>query len=234
MVYGETGTFPLKVDIEPRIISYWTNLIDFNTNRLSNMMYHILNTLFELRRCKSKWLENIKSLITKNGYGNIWTNSNDFSRKWFRSSFKQKVKDQYLQTWNSLVSKSSSGVNYKIFKNEFGLNDYFLKLNNKQCRILTAFRTRNHKLPVETGRWNNTPLSDRICHLCQSDIGDEFHFIMKCTFFNDQRLRYIKPYYRNHPNVCKMSELMNHPDKNTLKNLTSFVELIMKTVTNTV
>ena len=70
MVYGETGTFPLKIDIESRIISYWTNLIDFNTNRLSNMIYHILNTLNEMKSCKSKWLENIKSLLTT-----LWHNS---------------------------------------------------------------------------------------------------------------------------------------------------------------
>ena len=230
MVYGETGTFPLRVDTEPRIISYWTKLIDYNTNRLSNMMYNILYTLYELRRCKSKWLTTIKTLITKNGFGNIWMNPNDFPRKWFQSSFKQKIKDQYIQEWNSLVSISSSGVNYKIFKNQFGLNNYFLKLNNKQCRILTAFRTRNHKLPVETGRWNNTPLSERICHLCQTEVGDEFHFVLKCNFFNDQRTRYIKPYYRNRPNVCKMSELLNHPDQTVLQNLTSFVEIIMKSV----
>ena len=230
MVYGETGTFPLRVDTEPRIISYWTKLIDFNTNRLSNMMYNILYTLYELRRCKSKWLTTIKTLITKNGFGNIWMNPNDFPRKWFQSSFKQKIKDQYIQEWNSLVSISSSGVNYKIFKNQFGLNNYFLKLNNKQCRILTAFRTRNHKLPVETGRWNNTPLSERICHFCQTEVGDELHFVLKCNFFNDQRTRYIKPYYRNRPNVCKMSELLNHPDQTVLQNLTSFVEIIMKSV----
>ena len=152
MVYGETGVFPLKVDIETRIISYWTKLIDFNSNRLSNMVYLILHALFEQRRCKSKWLENIKMLITKNGYGNIWAYPNDFSREWFRSSLKQKaIKDQYLQYWDSLISLSSSGVNYRLFKNKFGLNNYFLELNNKQCRILTAFRTRNHRLPVEMG-----------------------------------------------------------------------------------
>ena len=83
MVYGETGTFPLEIDIESRTISYWTNLIDFNTNRLSNMIYHILNTIYEMKSCKSKWLENIKSLLTKNGFGNIWTDPNELSRNGF-------------------------------------------------------------------------------------------------------------------------------------------------------
>ena len=59
------------------------------------------------------------------------------------------------------------------------------------------------------------------------------HFLFKCTFFDNERLRLIKPYYRNRPNTCKMSELMNHQDKSVLRNLTSFVDIIMKNVTNT-
>ena len=65
MVYGETGLFPLKDDIEARIIFHWTKLIDFNSKRLSNMVHLILHTLFEQRRCKPKWLENVKMLVMK-------------------------------------------------------------------------------------------------------------------------------------------------------------------------
>ena len=203
MVYGETDTFSTKIDIETRIISFWTNLIDFKTNRLSNMVYHILNTLYELRTCKTKWLDYIKSLLTINRFGNIWINHYDLPRKWIHLSFKQTEKDLYLQSWDSLVNKSSGAANYRIFKNKFGLNKNYHLLNNKQCRILTAFRTRNHRLPVETGRWNNTPLNGRICNLCRSDIGDEFHFVLKCDFFKDQRLKLIRPYYRNRSNSCQ-------------------------------
>ena len=67
-----------------------------------------------------------------------------------------------------------------------GSNNYFLlfiQLNNKQCRILTAFRTRNHRLSVEMGRWNSTPLNERLCHFCQDEVGDEFHTSLKCKFF---------------------------------------------------
>ena len=30
------------------------------------------HTLFEQRKCKSKWLENIKNLVMSNGFANIW------------------------------------------------------------------------------------------------------------------------------------------------------------------
>ena len=171
-----------------------------------------------------------KNLVTHNGYANVWLSQSCPNKDWFRISFKQKVKDQYLQHWFSLINSSSSGITYRIFKNQYGINKYFSILNNSQCRILTAFRTRNHRLPIEVGRWGNIPISERICHLCKSEIGDEFHYIFKCTSFNDERKSYTKAYFRNHPNTYKMNELMNSTNTLVLKQLTCFTEKIMKTL----
>ena len=168
--------------------------------------------------------------MTHNGYANVWLSQSCLNKDWFHISFKQKVKDQYLQHWYSLINSSSNGITYRIFKNQYGINKYFSILNNPQCRILTAFRTRNHRLPIEVGRWGNIPISERICHLCKSEIGDEFHYIFKCTSFNDERNSYIKPYFRNHPNTYKMYELLNSIYTLVLKQLTFFTEKLMKTL----
>lgn len=150
----------------------------------------------------------------------------DINLKWFKNSFKQKLRDQYIQNWNSLVEKSSSGLNYRIFKNTFEMNYYFSFLPNKYCQLLTAFRTRNHRLPIETGRWSSTPLSERICKLCNLEIGDEFHYILKCSILNDQRMQLVKPFYRVRPNAIKFHSLMNHRNKVVIKNLCKFIEVI--------
>ena len=47
MVYGECGAYPLKIDIQARLISFWNNLIEFNSSRLSTMVYSVLHILFE-------------------------------------------------------------------------------------------------------------------------------------------------------------------------------------------
>ena len=47
----------------------------------------------------------------------------------------------------------------------------------------------------ETGRWYNISRNDRLCHLCDSnDIGGEFHYVMTCSFFHNER-KYYLPYY---------------------------------------
>lgn len=153
---------------------------------------------------------------------------NNFNAKWIELSLKQRLKDSYLQKWNALVKQSSSGINYRIFKESFKLNNYFTFMSNRQCRILTSFRTRNHRLPIELGRWTGKPLGERLCERCKLEIGDEYHYVLKCSYFKDERLKYIKPYYRLHPNTLKFSQLMNSECKITIRNLCSFVELIMK------
>ena len=148
--------------------------------------------------------------------------------KWFTAAFKRKLHDQYLQTWSSLVDQASSGKNYRLFKESFKMNKYFSFLPAKYCRILTAFRTRNHRLTIETGRWSSIPISERICQLCNADIGDEYHYIMQFSFFSEQRRRFIKPYYTRKINTIKFNELMNHNSKSVIRNLSFFIEIIIK------
>ena len=96
---------------------------------------------------------------------------------WLKHTVKRILCDQYLQQWNSEKCNSSRGINYRMFKHDFKLENYLLKLSTKNARILCKFRTGNVKLPLETGRWFNI---ERICHLCNSDVGDELQYIFNC------------------------------------------------------
>ena len=181
MVYGELGTYPLFVDIQSRMISFWCKVNSNGKNDIAKTIYDLIYHLNEKGKLNSPWLNHIiyiKKIIHINGFGNVWTSQNEVNSKWFAKAFKQKLKDQYIQTWNALVNQSSSGKNYQIFKDTFTRNKYFTFLSNKNCRLLTALRTRNHHFPIEIGRWTSTPLNERICNLCQTDVGDEFqiHF----------------------------------------------------------
>ena len=116
MVYGEVGAYPITLEIHVRIISFWTKLEKgLLENKLSSQLYLVICSLHEQGKYKFKWLENIKQLLDKNGFGNFWQLSNEINVKWLVLSFKQKLKDQFLQNWNSLVEKASSGTNHRIF-----------------------------------------------------------------------------------------------------------------------
>ncbi len=74
---------------------------------------------------------------------------------------------------------------------------------------LLKFRTSNHKLPIEVGRWNNIDIPDRKCTICNlGDLGDEYHYIFNCTFFTDERRTYINKRWYVRPNILKFQNLM--------------------------
>ncbi len=49
-----------------------------------------------------------------------------------------------------------------------------------------AYRCGLLPLSIETGRWGNIPLEDRICKMCDSlVVEDEYHFIFHCSLYNN-------------------------------------------------
>ena len=208
MVYGEAGDYLLFIDIQTRIISFWTKLGDNGTNDTAITLHKVIYYLREKRLLKSTWLDNIKHLIYSNGFGHVWESHNEMNRKWFVEAVKQKLKDQYKQTWSSLVEQSSSDKNYRIFNDSFEIHSYFSCLNNRESRLLTAFRTGNYRLPIETGRWASIPLNERTCGLWIDDRGDEFHYIMRFSYLGDLRKKFVKPYlvYRKNVNILKFNK----------------------------
>jgi len=74
------------------------------------------------------------------------------------------------------MEKSSRGNTYKLF----GLDSYPLKLHKGDIITICKLRTSNFKLPIETGRWSNVPIHERICTLCsENKIGYEFHYLFE-------------------------------------------------------
>jgi hypothetical protein len=57
---------------------------------------------------------------------------------------KQRLEDQFLQNWNSLVQNSPKAINYKTFKTEFKYEEYFniynIQLNCILFGVLSLYR----------------------------------------------------------------------------------------------
>jgi hypothetical protein len=102
---------------------------------------------------------------------------------------KQNLTDEFIQNWFNQIENSSSGEFYGIFKIEFNLEMYLLKLLPHERIMISKFRCCNYKLPIETGICSNTPREERICHLCNVGLGTEFHFLFECASVDVQRLR---------------------------------------------
>ena len=109
---------------------------------------------------------------------------------------------------------------YRTFKFEIFTEDY-VNSHMKRCfrRAYCLFRFVCAPITIETGRYKNTPLDQRICPLCDSNlIEDEFHCFMVCTFYDALRsdlfikINTIDPLFSNFPEIQKFIYMFSNGD----------------------
>ena len=232
MIYGELGRVPMSVHIKTRIISYWSQILTGKQTKYSFILYNLLYCKFN-NGYETKWMGNLKSILDSSGFSYIWVQNelmND--NTWLKNNIKQRLTDQFRQTWESNCNNSSKGITYNLFTlGNFECQNYINStLSNFKKSILARFRTTNHRLPIETGRWVNISRENRTCVLCSSDIGDEFHFIMKCEALKNERKQYIPRYFITRPNVIKFHELFSTKKILLLNKLCKFINIINERV----
>ena len=111
-------------------------------------------------------------------------------------SFKRRLLDISIQNWHESINSSGHCYNYKIFKENLSCELYLTCLEQKDAINLCKFRTGNHRLPIVTGRHVGTPKEERLCTLCDiTEVGDEFHYILKCKYFTAERKKYLNSRY---------------------------------------
>ena len=214
MIYGELGVTPLSVDMKTRILSYWAKLLESREiNKLSSTVYNKLYEMYKAKTIKSVWIENVKTTLCSVGFSGFLDNQNFINTVWFTKSKNQRLKDQFIQKWTSDIDITSQSNTYRIFKTSFQQSAYISILPNKLCQKLLKFRTRNHRFPIETGRWRSVPINERLCPTCSTKIGDEFHFLFTCPQFHNDRIKYLLTYFYKRPNVLKFEQLMNSKNK---------------------
>ena len=229
MVYGETGRFPLSVIIYSRIVSYWCKLLNSTDKKISCILYQYLIANSQYEIVKNPWIDCVHRIFDSCGLSHIWNEQFYYhlNQDWVTAVVKQRLQDQFIQKWYSDINSSSKGILYKTFKTNFEYENYLSILPLKFRKILVKFRTTNHRLPVELGRWTGIPLNERLCTLCDAKhVADEFHFILECNALSKIRKKYINEYYFTRPNILKFSQLMTKQDAMSLKKLCMFISKI--------
>ena len=225
MLYGEFGVYPIEIDIKVRLISFWSKVAETDSLKYSNMIYqHLFYS-----NVPSKWMIFCKNILRNTGYSGIWDNQSVDNPKWLVESVKQRLKDVYISDWHRNINESSSCLNYRLLKDTFKFESYLTKLPFNMRKTLILFRTRNHRLPVEIGRWHNIDINDRKCTCCNT-VGDEFHYLLCCDLFSQDRAHYIKAYFSTNPNIIKFKQLMNTSNISELKKLSKFISIILKSI----
>ncbi len=171
---------------------------------------------------KSNWASLVRTLLSNYGFYHVWLNQGVGNVHTFLSIFKQRVTDIFVQQWQSRINDSSRALFYKNVC-EFKLQYYLKDITVMKFRTAFArLKVSSHRLAIESGRWNRTPVNNRICEVC-ARLEDEYHFILECVMYADIRIKYIRRYYRHRPNMAKFTELIKSENSEIVRNLGMYI-----------
>ena len=170
-------------------------------------------------------MNQIESILNETGNRNMWLSQSSDLVSAYR--IKQTLTDQAVQNLNSICNNSNKGRSYLALKHSWHPEYYLSVLNDHRTKTLIKLRTANHKLPIEIGRYNETPVENRVCPYCINKLGDEFHYIMECPKFDKQRKKYIDNRFTTRPNMHKYISMMQSKDDTILNKLSIFSGIIM-------
>ena len=111
--------------------------------------------------------------------------------------------------WYSSKIKYSQGKLrlYTSLKERPGIETYLILNNPKLWQAITKLRINAHKLPIETGRYDQKTQMERICPLCCEGISNETHHIFECQSKEMIKVwnECLEPFHKNWKILDKLS-----------------------------
>ena len=231
MLLGELGKLPLCETIKSRVLNYWFKIVTCQNNRkLCKIMYNLLLTMFKKNEgFKSQWLKYVKQSLDSLGLSFILLTQGTLTQDmayWFKRTVDERIKDQFIADWQSKIYESNNCVNYRLYKSMFCSEKYIKILPTFLAITMLKFRCRNTKLPAVLHMQN--ALESPICTLCNDNVtADEFHVLLKCSFFREERKKLLGKYVFTLANVYTLASLMTTKNSARLTDLGRFIRIIM-------
>ena len=221
-VRGELGRYPVMIKVLSNGLKFFQrlqNLPDSTQVKSSHQDVILQPHFFN----KTSWLHKLDHCIRR-----FSCTFNDSATK-----LQSMMELNYKQAWLNTIHNGGELRSYAVFKRDFFLEKYLLHESLVNRKNLTRLRISSHKLSVETGRFNKTPLENRLCAMCDKGlVEDEFHFMISCTAYEkprDHLFKYLSGFtdIQNFPDNEIFSVLMscNNGDYEFTKVVCNFVNL---------
>merc|ERR1711954_241819 len=100
------------------------------------------------------------------------------------------IEEGIRKQWKEEVKQGKKLQVMRKHKKEWGKSDYLDERYGKGRRILAQIRSGASELKIESGRSEGLPREERICDLCEKEVEDEGHFLLRCKKFEKERQLY--------------------------------------------
>ena len=179
-IEGDMGVYPTKISRHIEMIRLWNRLVTMNPNRLTTRIFE-----WDKAVCNRNWSEEVYSILEKVGMDDLF-----FSKSLVDTNCVQcKLQQLEQKQWEENRFTKMKLRYYNMFKNCIEPECYVAANSSKVKRsVLAQFRAGILPLAIETGRFRNLDVEQRVCLICPSEIEDEFHFLMSCPNYAELRI----------------------------------------------
>ena len=149
----------------------------------------------------------------------------------FKKYIRRQCEDLLFQSWHTMLHTTSFCDCYMDFKYRLLLEPYLRKLKGKQKIQLSQFRCALYTSPrvIERITDNRSQVCPPCCKECEAD---EYHLIMVCDYFRDNKVERLPKFFYWYPNMMNFDELMNSVNIELLKKLSPLCGIICNACTS--
>ena len=115
-IYGELGRVPVRNYRSIVAIRYWFKILQCDGTKYIKLVYNV--TIEDLQNSPEKpsWAKSVKLLLESLGFGHVWIGQGIGDVNMYFRNFKQRLTDNFIQSWNEQV-RSSRANTYKLIAN---------------------------------------------------------------------------------------------------------------------
>ena len=163
------------------MLRYWNRLIIMDSNRITKRVFE---SDYNNPRMNT-WCSEIKSIMSDL---QLSTHYNSKSTVDLHSARVQ-LFNAHIARWAQSLQSSPKLRTYRLFKDTLEVENYVtLNVSKHERSTMAQFRCGILPLRIETGRYVNEPVDERICTMCDSgQIESEIHFLLDCQLYNELR-----------------------------------------------
>ena len=226
-VLAECGKNGLIFSRYEKIIKYWLKAIRAAPERYIAKAY---SKQFEMAERQTQcWGLNVKLLLQRLGFEEVWANQRVENDIAFLSDTKQRLMRLACNDSWDLLEDYSKLTLYRHIKTDIVFETYLGCIIKPYRLCLTKFRLSAHELMIEKGRELGIIREHRFCEICMSGaIESEYHFLCCCNAYTGLRENILPRSLWYETNEQKMVSILASKDVATLTKVAKYIYLAMK------
>ncbi len=144
-IYGELGRMSMRAGRLYNIIKYWFKILGSSDRKYIKCVYNMMLNEIERAPTVKNWASLVKHMLSELGFYDVWLSQGVGDSTQFLSILRQRIKDVFIQDWNSRLQDSSRALFYRSISN-FEYHCYLDLISVKKFRVaVTRLRVSSHR-----------------------------------------------------------------------------------------